>query len=83
MSEVGELGVVLLYRLAEKGLLPVSWFRHVDPAEVRKEKRRGRLRDETRLGTGDTPGSRASDLARRPGLGQHPCPPGNLLFGVS
>ena len=44
MSEVGDLGMVLLYRLAEKGLLPVSWFRRIDPAGVRKEKRRGRLR---------------------------------------
>ena len=36
MSEVGDLGMVLLYRLAEKGLLPVSWFRRVDPAEVQR-----------------------------------------------
>ena len=36
--------MVLLYRLAEKGLLPVAWFRRVDPATVRKAKRRGRLR---------------------------------------
>ena len=43
MSEVGELGAVLLYRAAAKGLLPVSWFRHVDPARVPRAKRHGRL----------------------------------------
>ncbi len=44
MSEVSELTMVLLYRLAAKGLLPVSWFRHVDPARISRAKRRGRLR---------------------------------------
>ena len=44
MTTLRELGAVLLYRLAAKGLLPASWFRAVDPANVSKAKRRGRLR---------------------------------------
>ena len=44
MTELRELGAVLLYRIAAKGLLPVSWFRSVDPAKVARSKRRGRLR---------------------------------------
>ena len=44
MTELGEMGAVLLYRLAAKGLLPASWFRSVDPAKVHRTKRRGRLR---------------------------------------
>ena len=44
MTTLHELGAVLLYRLAAKGLLPARWFRSVDPASVSKAKRRGRLR---------------------------------------
>ena len=43
MSELGELGAMLLYRFAASGLLPVSWFRRVDPSKVERTKRRGRL----------------------------------------
>ena len=43
MAELGEVGALLLYRSAERGCLPVSWFRRVDPAAVPKAKRRGRL----------------------------------------
>ena len=44
MKELVEWGTVLLYRLAAKGLLPVSWFRSIDPVQVARAKRRGRLR---------------------------------------
>ena len=57
--------MVLLYRLAEKGLLPVSWFRRVDPAAAGCAT--------SLLGTGAVPVSWASGLARRSELGQHPC----------
>ena len=44
MKDLGEWGVILLYRLAAKRLLPASWFRAVDPAKVARARRRGRLR---------------------------------------
>ena len=43
MADLREFGSVLLYRLAAKSPLPVSWFRSVDPAAVARHKRRGRL----------------------------------------
>ena len=43
MREITEVGTVLLYRIAARGLLPVSWFRRVDPDRVPKARRRGRL----------------------------------------
>ena len=43
MSRLGETGLLLLYRFAAAGLLPAAWFRRVDPAEVPRARRRGRL----------------------------------------
>lgn len=43
MSELRYTIVGLFYRFAATGLLPVSWFRAVDPATVDKAKRTGKL----------------------------------------
>ena len=43
LGRLGDAGAILLHRFAVSGLLPVSWFRRVDPARVPRSKRRGRL----------------------------------------
>ena len=43
MSELKYAIAGLFYRLAATGLLPVSWFRDVDPEKVEKAKRTGKL----------------------------------------
>lgn len=41
--DIGELGTVLFYQFFARQFLPVSWFRLVDPAQIPRAKRRGRL----------------------------------------
>ncbi|MCY4555717.1 MAG: glycosyltransferase [Chloroflexi bacterium] len=41
--DIGELGAVLFYQFFARRFLPVSWFRLVDPAQIPRAKRRGRL----------------------------------------
>ena len=43
-SRVGDLGMVLFYRFVARQLLPVSWFRRIDPGQIALARRRGRLR---------------------------------------
>ena len=44
MSDIGELGAVLLYQFVARRFLPISWFRRVDPARIPRARRQGRLR---------------------------------------
>ena len=44
MSPLSEKAVSLFYRLAVSGMLPVRWFRDVDPATVEKAKKTGKLK---------------------------------------
>ncbi len=44
MPAFSERAISLFYRLAVSGLLPVAWFRDIDPAKVEKAGRTGRLR---------------------------------------
>ena len=43
MSEFVDAAAGLFYRFAASGALPASWFREVDPADVPRAKRTGRL----------------------------------------